>query len=208
METQFSPGKQAAEGRKDREEHSHAPSDGQIMVIVSCREPGAPELLTLLWAMAGGSWCGSDPSHRSEPWWEPPAALLAAPASPEQPRGRAGQGRAGQSSGDPRCPTALSAEAARPEAAAPGQARPSRAGLPRHHIPRGGAWRSRAVPYSLLRASATFSAARFSACSSCWMPCDWLAMAAAPSGRAAAASLRQAGHAHTAPATPPHIENN
>lgn len=30
--------------------------------------------------------------------------------------------------------------------------------------------------YSRLRASATFSAALFSACSSCWMPCDWLAI--------------------------------
>lgn len=30
--------------------------------------------------------------------------------------------------------------------------------------------------YSRLRASATFSAALFSACSSCWIPCDWLAM--------------------------------
>lgn len=32
------------------------------------------------------------------------------------------------------------------------------------------------LSYSRLRASATFSAALFSACSSCWMPCDWLAM--------------------------------
>lgn len=45
METHcFHQEKKAAEGRKDREEHSHAPSEGQVMVVVSCREPGAPEL--------------------------------------------------------------------------------------------------------------------------------------------------------------------
>lgn len=37
-------------------------------------------------------------------------------------------------------------------------------------------WPSGRAFYSRLRASDTFSAALFSACSSCWIPCDWLAM--------------------------------
>lgn len=41
---------------------------------------------------------------------------------------------------------------------------------------RGSCWLSGRLFYSRLRASATFSAALFSACSSCWIPCDWLAM--------------------------------
>lgn len=41
---------------------------------------------------------------------------------------------------------------------------------------RGSWWLSGRAFYSRLRASATFSAALFSACSSCWIPCDWLAM--------------------------------
>lgn len=70
-----------------------------------------------------------------------------------------------------------------------------------------------------MRASATFSAARFSACSSCWMPCDWLAMAAAaaaapfpfrpvpslPPRRRRQRHCVRPGPASTAPAPPPTV---